>query len=198
MNSKYQTIIKWIEPDTHVLDLGCSSGELLSQLISNKNISGYGLELDKNKIVAAIGAGINVIDYDLNQGLAQFSDNSFDYALLTETLQAIAQPDLLVDEMLRIASSAIITFPNFNYYSHLYQLLVKRRMPVSRHIPHTWYNSPNVHLCTMGDFEDLCKQKNWHIHKRDVLGYNNSPASWLARLLPVFFAPTAMYQICKK
>ena len=196
MNQQYKTIVEWVDKNAHVLDLGCGDGQLLLYLKQAKQINGYGLEIDVNKLTNAVAKGINVLQYDLNDGLHKFHSHSFDYALLTFTLQSVRHPDILLDDMLRVAKQAVVTFPNFNHWRHLYQLIFKRRMPVSKSIPYTWYNSPNIHLCTLRDFESLCREKNITILQRNIIDNNEKP-SWLSKSWPNFYAPAALYRISK-
>ncbi len=191
------SIIKgWIEPQSQVLDLGCGDGSFLTLLKQEKNIFDCGLDLDPDNITKCLLAGINVIEQDLDKGLANFSDNSFDTVLLTQTLQAVQKPDVLVDEMLRIGKKCIITFPNFAYWRYRFYLIAKGRMPVSPYIPYEWYNTPNIHFCTIKDFDALCKEKNIKVLNRTVVD-ENYKNSILMNLNSNFFGINAIYQISK-
>ena len=154
-----QIISDWIPQGARVLDLGCDDGTLLQHL-QQRGISGYGLEIDNNKFVDCINAGVNVIQADLNQGLPQFSDQSFDFVILSQTLQAIKRPDFLLEEIVRVGKQGIIGFPNFGHWQCRLQLALGGHMPQSRTLPHDWFNTPNIHLCTVQDFEKLCTDKN--------------------------------------
>jgi methionine biosynthesis protein MetW len=143
------TIIQhWVKPNSQVLDLGCGEGELLSYLKAEKSVRGYGLEINPEKITHCIKNGINVIEQNLDTGLSNFKDNSIDTVVMAQALQAVQNPDLLVDEMLRIGNQAIVTFPNFGYWRTRLYLLLKGRMPMSESLPYNWYDTPNIHLCT--------------------------------------------------
>jgi methionine biosynthesis protein MetW len=145
---------------SHVLDLGCGNGDLLIQLKKQKNITGIGLENDPDHIAQCIKAGVNVVEHDLNKGLSHIADNSYDIVIMTLALQAMNRPDLVLEEMLRIGKECIVTFPNFAHWKARYHLLVHGRMPVSDLMPYEWYNTPNIHFCTVKDFEVLCHERN--------------------------------------
>ena len=159
-----------------------------------KNISGYGLELDQSKITKAITNGVNVIQQNLNDGLSNFSDNSFDTVIMTQALQAVKSPDLILDEMLRVGREAIITFPNFGYWQTRYYLSRYGRMPVSKTLTYSWYDTPNIHLCTCKDFENLCKNKGFRITQRSVVN-NNHQEHWLIQLMPNLLGQIAIYRV---
>ena len=151
----YQLISSWIPERSRVLDLGCGDGELLAGLIATRGVTGYGIEIDPARVLASVKHGVNVIQDDLESGLAQFAENSFDFVILSQTLQAMHNVEGVMREMLRVGREGIVTFPNFGYWRHRLDVL-QGRMPVSRELPHTWYDTPNIHLCTVKDFEDLC------------------------------------------
>ena len=151
-NIDHQLAEKWIKPKSRVLDLGCGDGTLLLHLQKTLGVTGYGLEIDEAKINEAIGKGLNIIEQDLNDGLARFSDNSFDTVVMARALQAVKSPDQLLIDMLRVAKEGIVTFPNFAYWQNRVYLGIKGIMPMSETLPHEWYNTPNIHLCTFKDF----------------------------------------------
>ncbi|MBV1774752.1 methionine biosynthesis protein MetW [Burkholderiaceae bacterium DAT-1] len=161
-------IAAWIAPNTRVLDLGCGDGELLAWLRDNKQVSGYGVEIDVNGVIGAAARGVNVIQRDLESGLAGFESASFDYVVLSLTIQSMKHIETILDEMLRVGHIGIITFPNFGYWENRWQLL-RGRMPVSETIPYQWYNTPNIHLCTINDFADLITQRGGRIQSQQVL-----------------------------
>lgn len=175
-----------INPGARVLDLGCGEGHLLEALQRTKQVNGYGLDVDPDNIRVCIERGVNVIEQDLDQGLSNFTDSSFDMVVMTETLQAVQAPDLMLREMLRIGEECIVTFPNFGYWRCRLQLLTRGRMPVATHLPHAWYNTPNIHLCTFHDFENLCRDLNLTIIQRRVVNQSyveHDGLSWLPNLL---------------
>jgi methionine biosynthesis protein MetW len=189
-------IRQWIRPGSRVLDLGCGDGTLLAGLAQDCRIEGYGLEIDQHKIALCLERGVNVIEQDLDRGLGNFQSNSFDTVIMTQTLQAVRYPHLVLDEMLRIGRQCIITFPNFgNWHCRLY-LAARGRMPVSSFMPYTWYDTPNIHFCTVHDFEALCREKNIQVIDRVVVD-ERSRVSTTARLMPNLFGATAIYQVSK-
>ena len=184
----------WITPESRVLDLGCGSGEVLHGLKQQLNVSGYGLEIDPDKITQCIAKGISVIEQDLNLGLKNFPDRSLDTIIMLQTLQAVKAPDLLIQEMVRVAREAIVTFPNFGYWRSRLQTSFFGRMPVSKAIPHQWYNTPNIHLCTFKDFEMLCDTLHIRIVNRSVLN-NQHKSGFITSLLPNLLGEIALYKI---
>nr|WP_258019967.1 methionine biosynthesis protein MetW [Pseudomonas luteola] len=152
-------IIKdWIPAGSRVLDLGCGNGELLAYLQTNKQVTGYGLEINDENIKQCIRRGVNVLEQDLDKGLGNFASNSFDIVVMSQALQAVHYPDRILEEMLRVGRECIITFPNFGHWRCRWYLARNGRMPVSEFLPYTWYNTPNIHFCTFEDFERLCHE----------------------------------------
>ena len=189
-------IQQWIRPGARVLDLGCGDGSLLATLMRERKVRGYGLEIDPIKISLCLERGVNVIEQDLDRGLDNFQTNSFDTVVMSQTLQAVRYPHLVLDEMLRIGRECIITFPNFANWRCRLHIAGKGRMPVSRFLPYAWYDTPNIHFCTVLDFEALCRDKNIHVINRVVVDARNR-ASPAARLLPNVFGMTAIYRVTK-
>ena len=187
----------WIKPDSRILDLGCGDGTVLYRLQKELGISGYGLEIDAHNITECIRKGINVIEQNLDLGLNNFPDQSMDLAIMLQTLQAVKRPDHLLEEMLRIAHAAIVTFPNFSHWRCRIQLSMKGKMPVSKAIPHQWYSTPNIHLCTFQDFEALCRKMGISIISRSVIN-SQKKTSFFATLWPNLFGEVALYKIVKQ
>ncbi len=158
MRADLDIIQEWIPAGSRVLDLGCGDGELLAWLAEHKQVRGYGLEIDPDKIARCIDRGLNVIEQNLDLGLGNFDSDSFDVVLMSQSLQALNYPDRALKEMLRVGRQCIITFPNFGHWSCRWYLAKNGRMPVSDFLPYTWYNTPNIHFCTFADFEALCHQ----------------------------------------
>lgn len=186
----------WVKPNSRVIDLGCGDGELLAHLRDSLNVRGYGLEIDADKITTAVARGINVIEQDLNHGLANIADNSFDTLLMTQALQAVQNPSVLLDDMVRVAREVIVTFPNFGHWRTRWYLASKGRMPESRALPHRWYDTPNIHLCTYHDFKALCLEKGLIIHDRLAVDQDQRD-SLLSRLLPNLFGEIAIYRVSR-
>jgi methionine biosynthesis protein MetW len=179
------------------LDLGCGDGTLLEHLRDTREVTGYGLEIDDDNIIRCIGRGVQVIKADLDAGLYDFFDeDSFDYVLMTQTLQAIQYPASLVDDMLRVGREGIVTFPNIGHWQSRLHLGLGGRMPITRALPSDWYDTPNIHLCSLRDFEDLCRKQRIRILQRTVVDYAHR-ASWGARLLPNLLGEIALYRFCR-
>ncbi len=196
MRQDLDTIQSWIAQDASVLDLGCGDGTLLAHLKETKNIHGYGLEINEDHIVECLKKKVNVLEQDLDEGLDNFKTDSFDVVIMTLALQAVHYPDRLLDDMLRVGKECIISFPNFGHWRCRTYLATRGRMPVSKILPYTWYNTPNIHLCTFKDFEALCFRKSLKILHRTVVD-NNYKDSLAMRVLPNLFGETAIYHVSR-
>jgi len=174
-------IVQWVAAESRVLDLGCGDGSLLRYLWQERRAPGYGVEIDDGKVLDCVENDVNVLQVDLESGLSLFADQSFDSVILSETLQTIHRTEFLVREMLRVGREAIVSFPNFGHWSARLQVFFGR-MPVSETLPYQWYETPNVHHCTIVDFEDLCRRLGVRIRERLVL-HEGKPVTWLPNLL---------------
>lgn len=189
-------IADWITSGSRVLDLGCGDGALLAALATQKGVTGYGIEIDPDNIVTCIERGVNVLHSDLDAGLSEFDAHSFDFVIMTQTIQAIWRPDAIIDEMLRIGREVIVTFPNMGHWKCRAQILLGR-MPVTRHLPNTWYDTPNIHMCTINDFEELCAAKHLEVLERATVDSSHR-ADLGMRLLPNLLAEIAVYRIKRR
>ncbi len=184
----FAAIAAWIPDGARVLDLGCGDGSLLRYLQGSNRVAGYGVEIVDANIVACIKNQVNVIQGDLESGLSGFENNSFDYVILSQTLQATRHTEPLMREMLRVGREGIVSFPNFGYWRNRMDIL-QGKMPVSKELPYQWYDTPNIHLCTLNDFEALCRSNSMHILDRRVMTGDR-----VISVLPNLLGSTAVYR----
>ena len=196
MRSDLEMIDEWVQPNIRVLDLACGPGELLHHLIQNKQVNGYGLEISHEDLNTCIEKGIPVLEQNIDEGLQNFGDQSFDLVLMTHALQQFRRPDLLIDEMLRIGKECIITFPNFGHWRSRLHLALKGRMPVSDFLPYNWYDTPNIHFFTFQDFERLCREKNIKVLRWAAVD-GQLKDHWWIRSMPNLFSETAIFHISR-
>ena len=173
MKNEFKVIADLIEKDKRVLDVGCADGTLMKFLKDNKNINIRGLEISKDKVQKCITKGLTVIEGNAEKDLSQFPDKSFDYVILSQTLQAFLSPELVINELLRVGNKAIVTIPNFGYWKIRLHLLTKGTMPITKTLPDEWYNTPNLHMCTIKDFVHFVKSRNFKIFKSLALNSEN-------------------------
>jgi methionine biosynthesis protein MetW len=185
----FAAIAAWIHKGASVLDLGCGDGSLLRYLKETRGAYGYGVEISDLDIVSCITNGVNVIQSDLDSGLADFEDNAFDFVVLSQTLQATRHTEQLIKEMLRVGREGIVSFPNFGHWKNRLDIL-KGRMPVSRELPYQWYDTPNVHLCTLNDFENFCSTYCISVTGRSVMANGREVG-----MFPNLLGSTAVYRI---
>ena len=173
MKNEFQVIAKLIEKEKKVLDVGCGDGILMDFLKKNKNTNIRGLEISKSKVQECIAKGLTVIEGNAEKDLKQFPDKSFDYVVLSQTLQAFLDPEVVIEELLRVGKKAIVTIPNFGYWKVRLHLLLKGTMPITKRLPDEWYNTPNVHMCSIKDFFHFVKSKDIKIFKSLAVSNQN-------------------------
>lgn len=193
LRPELEIISEWITAGSRILDLGCGDGVLLRYLRDTRNVNGYGIEIDDQNVLHCIAGGVNVIQTDLDAGLSDFDADSFDYVVMSQTLQAVHYPDRVLDEMLRVGREGIVTFPNLGHWLARFQLAIGGHMPVSSILPHEWYNTPNLHLCTVKDFEELCAKKNIQILQRTVVDQSHKSSIGM-RVAPNLLGEIAIYR----
>ena len=180
MKKEFQIISDLIENNKRVLDVGCGDGTLMKYLKDNKNVDTRGLEISKNNVQLCISKSLSVIEGNAESDLRQFPDLSFDYVILSQTLQAFYNPEKVIDDLLRVANKAIVTIPNFGYWKVRMHLLLKGTMPITKNLPDEWYNTPNLHMCTIKDFYNFCSKKNIELYKSIAL--NGEKTSQINRI----------------
>jgi methionine biosynthesis protein MetW len=191
---EFERVAHWVAAGSRVLDLGCGDGALLAHLREARQVHGYGLEIDIDNIVRCVARGVNVVQADLDQGLAAFETDSFDTVILLQTLQAVRFPVNLLREMLRVGREGVVTFPNFGHWRARVQLGLGGRMPVTPALPSQWFDTENIHLFTIKDFEALCAEEGIAVVEVAVLD-SKRRASMLSTLWPTLFGELAVYRV---
>ena len=193
-NSRYDfpIIENWTHQNSKVLDLGCGDGTLLNYLKVKKNIKGFGIEKNKENWLLSLKNNIDVIQMDLEAGLAGFETNSFDLVILSRTIQSMNHIEEIIHEMMRVGKEVIITFPNFGYWKNRFQIM-QGNMPVSDELPYKWFETPNIHLCTIQDFDNLCRENKIKVEQRLILTDKKS-----VNFCPNFFGALALYKLVSK
>ena len=193
-NSRYDfpIIENWTHQNSKVLDLGCGDGSLLNYLKEKKDIKGFGIEKNEDNWLLSLKNNIDVIQMDLEAGLAGFETNSFDLVILSRTIQSMNHIEEIIHEMMRVGKEVIITFPNFGYWKNRFQIM-QGNMPVSDELPYKWFETPNIHLCTIQDFDNLCRENKIKVEQRLILTDKKS-----VNFCPNLFGALALYKLVSK
>ena len=194
--STLSVIEKWVEVRSKVLDLGCGNGNILSELQKTKDVIGLGVEIEEKNIEECLLQNINVIEQNIDDGLINFSNDSFDVVILSQTIQVLKNPNNALEEITRIGKTCIVTIPNFGHWRSRLSLLFNGRMPVTSPLPESWHATPNIHLCTLKDFEMLCSELLITIEERVTVNSNNQ-SKWYLDIWPNLFSASAIYKISK-
>ena len=197
LHLNYEIITGIIERGSKVLDLGCGKGDLLKMLIEEKGCSGVGVDINQNNAVCAIEKGLSIIQGDIDEGLKEFSDGSFDYVILNQTLQSTEKPDYVIKEMLRVGKKVVVSFPNFGYWKVRFYLFFHGKMPKSNILPFEWYDTPNIHLLTVEDFFDFCKERDIKITKSVYIKRGKISKNPFNRILTNLLCEEALFVIEK-
>lgn len=183
-----------VKKNSTVLDLGCGNGALLHKLIKEKNVQGHGVEISDKEIYECVKKGVPVVHTDLNEGLEDYPDNSFNYVILSRTLQVVERPEIILREMLRVGEKCIVSFPNFGFWKIRFQLLLNGKMPRTKSLPYDWYNTPNIHLSTINDFKLFCHNEKYKIINQIYINKNGNKKLF-ETLFPNYFAELAIFTI---
>jgi methionine biosynthesis protein MetW len=187
---EYKAIIRWIRQGSSVLDLGCGDGALLSLLIREKHVKAQGIEIDDKAIYQCVAKGLSVFHEDIDRGLSDYSDESFDYVILNQTFQEVKQPDIVLQEALRVGRRVIVGFPNFAHYQARFQIFFRGRTPVTPSLPYEWHDTPNLHFLSISDFIAYCRQREFKIEDSVFMG-----KSGVIKILPNLLALVAIFLI---
>ena len=180
MKLEFKIITDLVEKNTRVLDVGCGDGTLMDFLKNNKKIDVRGIEISKNNVQKCVEKGLTVIEGDAEKDLIQFPDRSFDFVILSQTLQAFLSPEIVINELLRVGKKAIVTIPNFGFWKVRLQLLIKGTMPITKTLPDEWHNTPNLHMCSIKDFFNFCNNRKIKLDKS--LALHNEKTSSISNI----------------
>jgi methionine biosynthesis protein MetW len=189
---EHRIISDWISSGASVLDLGCGDGDLLNLLINEKQIRAQGIELNDQSVQLCVASGLSVVQEDIDTGLSEYGDKSFDYVVLNQTFQQIKKPDFVLKEALRVGTKAIVGFPNFVHFSARFQIFFKGKVPVTKSLPYEWYDTPNLHFLGITDFTEYCKKKNIHIENSAYIRKNKK-----IKLFPNLFAEIGLFRLSR-
>lgn len=193
----YSVILDLIPAGSKILDLGCGDGSLLSQLVQAKGVTGRGIEISEEGVHACIAKGLTVLQGDIDGGLRDYPDRSFDYVILNQTIQAVKKPDVVLSEILRVGKKGVVGIPNFAFWRFRFFLLFNGRMPKTDFLPYEWYNTPNIHFCSVLDFDEYCGENAIAVERRICLSTERG-GRVLRGVRPNLFAESAVYLLSKK
>ncbi len=198
MRFDLKTIASWIDYGSRVLDLGCGSGTLLHFLVQNKGVQGTGIEIDEEKVTQGILKGVNIIQGDINEEIKDYADNTFDYVVLSQTLQQVTRPAWLISEMLRVGKKGIVSFPNYSHYKNRLYFFLKGRAPISRELPYEWFDTPNIRRIGITDFKRFCKIFEFKIEReKNISTYHHQEHGKVVRFFPNLFAIYGIFMLRK-
>ncbi len=193
------TIASWINPHSRVLDLGCGSGELLNYLQEKKEVSGTGIEANEDKVAEGIISGVNIIQGDIHREIGDYLDDSFDYVILSQTLQQVLKPAMLIHEMLRVGTRGIVSFPNYSHYKNRMFFFFRGRAPISKELPFEWFDTPNIRVIPLKDFRHFCRLFGFEIIKETAIStYHQEEQGKEVRFLPNLLASYGIYMLGQK
>jgi len=195
MRADLQVVADLVPPGSEVLDLGCGDGSLLEALMRERGCRGSGVEISDEGFHACLERGVPVLQGDIDRGLDNVADGHYDVVILSQTLHALRRPAFVVEEMMRVSRMAILSFPNFGHWPLRLQMAMRGRMPVSRVLPFPWYDTPNIHLCTIFDFEDLVRERGLAVDRRILLDADGRPARRAIARRPNLLAAAAVYRL---
>lgn len=190
---EHKIILDWVDQSSSILDLGCGDGTLMSLLTNKKEVRAQGIEIDEDEIYKCVELGLSVFQQDIDTGLSEYEDGSFDYVILAQTLQQVRKPDFVLKEALRVGNQAIVSFPNFVFFPSRFQIFFRGKVPVTPALPHEWYDTPNLHFLGISDFIEYCTQRKITINDSVFLRRNKK-----IQIFPNFFAEVGMFLISYK